>query len=142
MKTYSELMKLTSFEDRFKYLMLDGVIGEMTFGSMRELNQIFYSSDFWKKEVRPRIIMRDGGFDLGHPDYPIKGPIYVHHLNPITARDIIERAPCLSDPENLICCSMPTHSAITYANPNLIPKKYEERKPGDTCPWRTINQGE
>lgn len=142
MKTYTELMKLPTFEERFEYLKLDGVIGETTFGSMRLLNQIFYTSDFWKKEVRPRIIARDNGCDLGHPDYPIKGLIYVHHLNPITVKDIMDRSPSLSDPENLICCSMPTHSAITYCNPNLIPKKYEERRPGDTCPWQTIKRGE
>lgn len=136
MKTYSELIKLPSFEERFDYLKLNGAVAQETFGGHRWLNQIFYQTPEWKA-ARRRVLIRDNGCDLGCEDWPIYGKVYVHHMNPITKDDILARSPMLFDPENLICCSDTTHKAITLGDLNLLPKRYEERQPGDTCPWKT-----
>lgn len=134
-RTYSELIRLPTFQERFDYLKLNGAVAEQTFGSRRMLNQIFYATPEWK-EARRKAVVRDLGNDLGLDSWPIMGRVYVHHMNPITVKDIIERSPLLLDPENLICCSDMTHKAITYGDLNLLPKAFKERTPNDTCPWR------
>lgn len=135
-KTYSELLRIQSFEDRFAYLNLQGVVGDFTFGGHRQLNQILYNSDEWKS-TRRKVILRDNGCDLGIQGYPIAGKILIHHMNPITIDDILNRHPCVFDLENLICCSMDTHNAIHYGNESGLPRySLVTREPGDTCPWR------
>lgn len=134
-KRYSELITLPTFEERFKYLKLDGVVGTDTFGFDRYLNQSFYKSKIWKS-IRDRIIVRDDGCDLGVPDRRIPGRIYIHHLNPVTAKDIIDMTDYLTSPEYLICVSHTTHNAIHYGDESLLMLNPIERKPNDTCPWR------
>ena len=135
-KTYSELITLPTFEERFRYLKLDGVIGEETFGFDRYLNQAFYSSKEWKK-FRRDIIVRDMGCDLGIEDREIGGLIMIHHLNPISLEDILKRnVKVLLNPENVICTSASTHRAIHYGDENLLIKAPIERTKNDTCPWR------
>lgn len=136
MRTYTELQKLKTFEERFEYLKLDGVVGDRTFGGSRWVNQIFYQQIPEWKEARRKAIVRDLGCELGLADYPIRGRIIVHHMNPITKQDILERSELVLDPEYLICVSQLTHDAIHYGDAELLPKKYEERRPGDTCPWK------
>lgn len=135
-KSYSELIKIDSFEERFKYLSLVGIVGETTFGGHRYLNQILYQTDKWKKDTRREVILRDNGCDLAHEDYPIQGSIYIHHINPITIDDILEERPCVFDLENLISTSFRTHNAIHYGTEDLLLKGFVERKKNDTCPWR------
>lgn len=137
-KTYTELSTLPSFKDRFLYLKLHGKVGEETFGLDRYLNQVLYQSGEWKS-ARRTVILRDGGCDLGDPSREIaKGDVLmVHHINPITLQDIINRDPKLFDPENLICCSERTHNAIHYGDENLVLIDIQERSPHDTCPWKT-----
>lgn len=134
-RTYSELSKLSTFKERFDYLKLNGKVGEDTFGHSRFLNQDFYSSPEWRR-TRRNIIVRDNGCDMGLDGYSIQGRIYVHHINPITVDDILERRPCLFDPENLICVSSMTHEAITYGIEDMLPTDPVIRRPNDTCPWR------
>lgn len=134
-KTYSELIKIESFEDRFKYVNLVGTIGETTFGGHRYLNQILYQTDKWKS-TRREVILRDNGCDLAHKDYEIKGSIYIHHLNPITIDDILEERPCVFDLNNLVCTAFRTHNAIHYGTVELLPKDPIDRTKNDTCPWR------
>lgn len=133
MRTYEELLRLKTFEERFTYLKLDGSVGKETFGSRRALNQTFYHSKEWKN-VRDRIIVRDMGLDLAHQDYPIVGRIYIHHLNPILPGDFS----LALDPENLICTSFDTHQAIHYGDATLISQELVERRPNDTCPWKQL----
>lgn len=135
-KSYSELIKIESFEERLKYLSLAGIVGETTFGGHRYLNQILYQSYKWKNETRPEVILRDNGCDLGHEDYLINGSIYIHHINPITIDDVLEERPCVFDLDNLICTSFQTHNAIHYGIEDFLPKGFVERKKYDTCPWR------
>lgn len=134
-RTYSELSNLQTFKERFDYLKLNGKVGEDTFGHSRFLNQDFYSSPEWRR-TRRNIIVRDNGCDMGLEGYSIQGRIYVHHINPITVDDILERRPCLFDPENLICVSSMTHEAITYGIEDILPTDPVIRRPNDTCPWR------
>lgn len=134
-KSYSELIKLKTFKERFEYLALEGFVGEDTFGFDRYLNQDFYHSTEWRK-FRREIIIRDEGFDLGLEDYPIRGRILIHHINPITASDIVDYTSMLMDPENVISCSKLTHNAIHYGSFDLLPKDPIERTKNDTCPWR------
>lgn len=134
-KTYSELIKITSFEDRFKYLKLPGIIGEETFGSRRYLNQILYQTEKWKS-TRREVIFRDNGCDLAHKDHPINGSVYIHHLNPITIEDILQERPCVFDLDNLISTAFRTHNAIHYGSEDLLSKGPIIRKKNDTCPWR------
>lgn len=134
-RTYSELSNLQTFEERFDYLKLNGKVGEDTFSHSRFLNQDFYSSPEWRR-TRRNIIVRDNGCDMGLEGYSIQGRIYVHHINPITVDDILERRPCLFDPENLICVSSMTHEAITYGIEDMLPTDPVIRRPNDTCPWR------
>lgn len=133
-RTYSELMKLKTFEERFKYLVIGGEVGRETFGWDRYLNQKFYKDPVWK-QIRRDVIVRDEGNDLGDEDYPIDGRIIVHHMNPVTVEDIEKRSEFLLQPEYLICVSHGTHQAIHYGTEPIIPK-ITERSKNDTCPWR------
>lgn len=136
MKTYSELILLPTFEERFNYLKLDGIVADSTFGFDRYLNQNFYRSKEWRK-LRDEIIVRDCGCDLGIEDFPIYGKILIHHMNPISAKDILDLTDYLLNPEYLICTTYETHNAIHYGDPTQIPyKNFVERTPNDTCPWR------
>lgn len=136
MRTYGELIKIEKFLDRYEYLKLSGSVGAETFGFDRWLNQIFYRSPEWK-HIREEIIIRDDGCDLGIRDRPIGGRIYVHHMNPIDVKSIVERKSILLNPDFLICCSHNTHEAIHYGNSDiLLPDKFVERKPNDTIPWK------
>lgn len=134
-KSYTELMKLSTIEERFDYLNQGGRVGEQTFGYDRYLNQKFYTSPEWKR-VRRNVIARDEGCDMAHPDYPIRGRVIVHHLNSITPEMIINRDPAVFDMDNLVCVSHETHEAITYGSKEMLPEDPVERSPGDTCPWR------
>lgn len=136
MKTYSELILLPTFAERFQYLKLKGAVGKETFGKSRYLNQLLYRSPEWKK-VRRDVIIRDGGCDLGVTDCPIDGRVYIHHMNPINEDDILNRNPKIFDPNNLISVSFRTHQAIHYGSDEMM-KEYEfvERRANDTCPWR------
>lgn len=133
-RTYSELIKMRRFEDRFEYLTLKGNVGNITFGGHRYLNQILYKTPKWKS-TRREVILRDDGCDLAHEDYTIYGSIYIHHLNPITIDDILKERPCVFDLENLVCTSFKTHNAIHYGIEESI-NNFVERKINDTCPWR------
>lgn len=135
MKTYTEMMSYSDFKDRFRYLKLSGRVGEDTFGFDRYLNQAFYKSPEWLA-VRNRVILRDNGCDLAHPDYEIIGRIYIHHLNPIRKKDVLERSDFLFDLENLVCVSYDTHQAIHYGDEDLLYSDPIIRRPNDTCPWR------
>lgn len=134
MKTYSDLIKLSSFEDRFEMLKLYGTVGVETFGHSRYLNQIFYRSKEWKK-VRDYVIMRDEGCDLACSDRPIRGTIIVHHISPVTEQQVIDREESIMDPELLVCCSHITHNAIHYGDATLLFQDPVVRKPNDTRPW-------
>ncbi len=133
-KSYKELIKFKTFIERFNYLKCNGVIGDIQFGGHRYLNQILYKTKEWKN-IRKEIIIRDGGFDLAHNDYPIMGNIYVHHINPITIEDILDRRECVFDSNNLISTSFRTHNAIHYGNEESLKEELVIRKPNDTCPW-------
>lgn len=135
MKTYSELLKFPSFEDRFNYLALNGGVGEETFGFDRWLNQRFYKSDEWRS-IRDFVIIRDGGCDLAMDGYEIFDKIIVHHMNPIGQSDIIHSSDFLINPEYLVCVSHTTHNAIHYGDASLLMTAPIERRPGDTCPWK------
>lgn len=134
-KTYSELITLPTYEERFNYLKLEGVVGEMTFGFDRYLNQKLYTSQEWKT-VRNRVIVRDNGCDLACEGYEIYGKILIHHINPITVEDVINRNPIIFDLENLISTTHNTHNAIHYGDENLLIKGPIERTKNDTIPWR------
>ena len=136
-KTYTELSKFVTFEDRFEYLRLDGAVGEETFGFDRYLNQLFYRSQKWKR-VRDRVIIRDNGCDLGVDGYEIRGRIIIHHMNPITIRDIEQESDLLLNPEYLICTVHNTHNAIHYGDATLLPQAPITRIKNDTCPWRRV----
>ena len=134
-KTYSELIKLPTFEERFQYLQLSGKVGNETFGFDRYLNQNFYRSAAWKR-IRDQVIVRDNGCDLGIDDRMIGGKILIHHMNPITDKDIVDQTSILLNPEYLICVSHNTHNAIHYSDKNLLVKDPIVRTKNDTCPWR------
>lgn len=136
MRTYSELVKLKTFNDRFKYLMLRDRVGDETFGTMRWLNQVFYKSDEWRK-FRNDIIIRDKGCDLGVEGYEINHGLLIHHLEPITANDIVNRnLEKLLDPENVITTIKRTHNALHYGDETILMLDELERRPNDTIPWR------
>lgn len=135
-RTYDELISLPSFEERYNYLKLPGVIGDPTFGGRRYMNQLLYRTDQWKS-IRDDVIIRDEGCDLAHKDYPIALEVYVHHINPITVEDILEQRSCVFDMNNLISTSFRTHNGIHYGREGeQIYFNPAERKPYDTCPWR------
>ena len=134
-RRYSELIKLPTFEERFEYLKLDGRVGKMTYGSDRIFNQAFYHSKEWR-DFRNKIIARDNGCDLGIEDREIFDKLIVHHINPMTIRDLEEGGEDLFDMENFICCSHNTHEAIHYGDSSLLIKtEFVERRPGDTKLW-------
>lgn len=135
-KTYSELITLPTFEERYEYLRLDGIVCEETFGFDRYINQEFYQrSQEWKR-IRDQVIIRDQGCDLGIEGREIRGKIIVHHMNPITKEDILTRSDFLLNPEYLICTLKSTHDAIHYGDENLLIKEPIIRTANDTCPWR------
>lgn len=134
-KTYSELITIPTFEERYEYLRLQGRVGEETFGFDRWLNQVFYRTREWKT-VRDKVIVRDCGCDLAMLDREIQGRILVHHMNPILTRDIVNRTEFLLNPEYLICTSKNTHDAIHYGDSELLITMPIERSRNDTCPWR------
>ena len=134
-RSYTELSQLETFEERFQYLQLNGVVGRDTFGFDRYLNQVFYRSQRWKK-VRDEVIIRDNGCDLGVEGYAIYGRIIIHHMNPITLEDIEHESVNLLNPEFLICTTHITHNAIHYGDESLLITAPIERTKFDTCPWR------
>lgn len=135
-RTYSELIQLQTFEERYEYLKLGGVVGEETFGFDRYLNQLFYKTPEWRAR-RNEIIIRDCGCDLGIPGREILGSkILIHHMNPITKEDILNRSDFLLNPEYLICTVKNTHDAIHYGDSELLYKDPVVRFKNDTCPWR------
>jgi hypothetical protein len=134
-RTYRELSRLRSFEERYKYLRLSGIVGESTFGFDRYLNQMLYRSSQWRKS-RDNVIIRDNGCDLGVEDYAIQGRIIIHHMNPITLEDIELERDIVFDPELLISTSHATHNAIHYGDESLLQSAPIERRKNDTCPWR------
>lgn len=138
MKTYTELISLPTFEERFEYLKMNGRVGTETFGYDRYLNQIFYNSYEWRK-FRHEIIMRDNACDLGIEDRPIlrKGQLLIHHMNPVTKQQLIDRDPDLMNPEYVIVCmKSPTHEAIHYGDSSLLVQNdLIVRTKGDTCLW-------
>lgn len=134
-RTYSELILLPTFEERFQYLRLDGKVGADTFGFDRYLNQIFYRSQKWKS-VRDYVIVRDNGCDLGIEGHEIYGKILVHHMNPVSIDDILNESAFLLDPEFLISTIHNTHNAIHYGDETLLITTPKERSKNDTCPWR------
>lgn len=136
-KTYSELIQLPTFEERFRYLKLDGKVGETTFGFDRYLNQIFYGSSEWKA-VRDRVIVRDLGCDLGIEGREIYGRILIHHMNPITIKDVKEGSDFLLNPEYLISTYKTTHDAIHYGDESLLITAPVTRSKNDTCPWKNL----
>lgn len=135
-KTYSELMLIPTFVERYRYLRIGGRVGEDTFGFERYLNQKFYQSTEWRR-FRDSIIVRDMGCDLGMEGFEIGGSIYLHHINPLTKEDLrYNRAEALMNPENVICVSFNTHQAIHYGDESLLPRVPIMRSRNDTCPWR------
>lgn len=134
-KCYSELIALPTYKERYEYLRLRGNVGVDTFGFDRYLNQNFYRSAEWKR-IRDQVIVRDNGCDLGIEDRMIPGRILIHHMNPITEKDIIYRSEFLMDPEYLICVSHITHNAIHYGDESLLIPDFVARTKNDTCPWK------
>lgn len=134
LRTYKELSKLKTFKERYEYLRLAAIVGETTFGVDRYLNQAFYKSSEWRK-AKQAVIIRDNGCDLGVEGFEIAGPIYVHHMNPITIEDIEYRNPDIWNPDFLISTSFDTHNAIHFGDENLLPPMLIERYPGDTKMW-------
>nr|DAO53499.1 MAG TPA: HNH endonuclease bacteriophage, HNH Endonuclease, DNA.52A [Caudoviricetes sp.] len=135
-RSYTELITLPTFVERFRYLKLGGQVGVETFGYDRYLNQILYRTAEWKR-FRNEIIVRDNGCDLGCEGYEIVGQkILVHHINPISIEDVLRRDPKVFDPENVICTILNTHNAIHYGDESLLVTEPIERKPNDTCLWR------
>ena len=134
-RTYSELITIPTFEERFEYLQLKGSVGKDTFGYDRHLNQVLYRSPEWKR-LRNQIIIRDGGCDLACDGYDIYDKVLIHHLNPITVEDVLARSRKVFDPDNLVCVSHNTHNAIHYGDVDLLVTGPIIRTKNDTCPWR------
>lgn len=133
-RTYSELRRFETFEDRFRYLSLRGHVGEKTFGFDRWMNQEFYRSRDWR-QLRKRVIARDEGCDLGVAGHEIFRGLYIHHMNPMTITDVAHGDDSILDPEFLITTSHPTHNAIHYGDERLLPRPFEPRRNGDTKLW-------
>lgn len=134
-RTYSELITIPTFEERFEYLQLKGSVGKDTFGYDRYLNQVLYRSPEWKR-LRNQIIIRDDGCDLACDGYDVYGKVLIHHLNPITVEDVLARSRKVFDPDNLVCVSHNTHNAIHYGDVDLLVTGPITRTKNDTCPWR------
>ena len=138
-KTYSELSKLKTFKERYEYLKLSGQVGVETFGSDRYLNQVLYSSEEWRS-TRDKVIVRDEGCDLGVKGYKIQKNAIIHHINPITIKQIEDRDPEIFNLDNLVTVSHNTHQAIHYSDEKLLKTDIPvERKAGDTTPWKTVS---
>lgn len=135
LRRYTELKRLKTFEERYQYLRLGGIVGESIFGSERFLNQALYTSQRWRL-LRNEIIIRDNGCDLGVEGYDISDKIIIHHMNPLTREQLHEPDGSMFDPEFLICVSMQTHNAIHYGDASLLPRGPIVRRPNDTCPWK------
>lgn len=133
-RTYSELCRISDFEQRYNYLALRGFVGDKTFGFDRYMNQRFYTSRQWRN-VRDQVIVRDLGCDLGVAGYEIHDRIYIHHLNPMTAEDLKDGADSVLDPQYLIATTHKTHNAIHYGDASLLAKPFVERRRGDTKLW-------
>lgn len=133
-RTYSELRRIETFEERFDYLELKGIVGESTFGYDRWINQQFYTSREWRW-ARSHVIARDMGCDLGVPGFEIHSGMVIHHMNPISVEDITHGNEDILDPEFLVVTSLNTHNAIHYGGRGLLPRNPVERKPGDTNLW-------
>jgi hypothetical protein len=133
-RTYSDLRRLKTFEERFEYLRLNGEVGKSTFGFDRWINQLFYRSREWKT-IRNHVIVRDEGRDLGIEGYEIGADLLVHHMNPVSIMDIEERKEWILDPEYLITTSLQTHNAIHYGDASLLPRGPVQRQVGDTRLW-------
>lgn len=134
-KTYGYLKTISDYYKRFEYLKLDGCVGQETFASQRYLNQILYGSKEWK-DVRRKVIIRDDGCDMAHPDFPIYGRVYIHHITPLRVEDILDRNDLVFDIDNLVCVSFDTHNAIHYGTVENLPSMPTIRSPNDTCPWK------
>ena len=134
-RTYSDLITLPTFKERYEYLRLDGIVGEETFGFDRYINQIFYKSKEWL-EVRDYVIIRDNGCDLGIEGHEIHNRILIHHMNPIRKEDILNRSDILLNPEYFITTTKRTHDAIHYGDKNILSDTPIERIKNDTCPWK------
>lgn len=134
-KTYSELIRFKTLEERYRYLRIGGRVGEETFGFDRWMNQVFYKDPRWR-DIRDEVITRDNGCDLGLEGYDIHGKIFVHHMNPVTKDDILHNFDSLLNPEFLISTSKRTHDAIHYGNEDLLPQSPIVRTRNDTCPWK------
>lgn len=134
-KTYLELIRLPTFQERFDYLKIRGTVGAETFGYDRYLNQALYRSAEWKR-FRRDVILRDRGCDLAVEGYNIYGKVLIHHINPITAEDILNRESKIFDLNNVVCCSLDTHNAVHYSDANLLSKAPIIRSKNDTCPWK------
>lgn len=134
-KSYKELIRLETFNERFEYLKLGGIVGATTFGFDRHLNQILYRSKEWL-DIRNQIMIRDDGCDLGIHGREIFNRIVIHHINPITSENLDNRDDCIFDPNNLISTVHNTHLAIHYGDLSIIAKLPKERSKGDTCPWK------
>lgn len=134
-RSYSELIKLPTFEERFNYLKLDGEVGRSTYGQDRIFNQVFYRSKEWR-DFRNKVIARDNGCDLGIEDREIFDRLVVHHINPMTMKQLEAGGPDLFDMDNFICCSYNTHEAIHFGDEKMLIKtEFVERRPGDTVLW-------
>jgi hypothetical protein len=133
-RTFSDLRRFSTFDERFKYLKLRGQVAHSTFGRDRYINQAFYTSAQWR-EVRQAVILRDNGCDMGLPGFEIHSGLYIHHMNPMTVEDIDSANPDILDPEFLITVTHATHNAIHYGNESLFPRPNVARKPGDTKLW-------
>lgn len=135
LRSYSELRRLKTFEERYQYLRIGGLVGESTFGFERFLNQQMYTSQKWKL-TRNKVILRDNGCDLGIEGHDIMDRIIIHHMNPLTREQFHEPDESMFDPEFLICVSNPTHLAIHYGDANLLERGPAVRRPNDMCPWK------
>lgn len=136
-RTYKEMARLPSFQDRYAYLKIGGHVGKETFGADRYLNQILYTSSEWRS-FRNDVILRDNGCDLGIPDRSIANGdrIIIHHITPISVEDVVNRNPMIFDMNNVVCTSFMTHQAIHYGDETLLASDPIERRPNDTCPWK------
>lgn len=139
-KTYKELARLSTIQERYEYLRIGGIVGDATFGGERYLNQILYTSDRWRN-FRNEVIIRDNGCDLGMDGYPIHDMIIIHHINPLSVDDVYNNSPVIYDMNNVICVSPRTHRAIHYGDASLLPQDPIIRRPGDTCEWEPIRLG-
>jgi len=133
-RSYSELRRIDSFDERYRYLALRGSVGDPTFGFDRYINQMFYASRQWK-QIRQHIIARDSACDLGIEGYEIHSRLYIHHMNPMTAEDIVHGDDSVLDPEFLITTTHQTHNAIHYGDERQLPRQFVERSAGDTKLW-------